>query len=109
MTLSVTDNTGYTLKLPTVEVNPATAKLRLRTSIGKVRLSYGGRTVKAPNNIQAAIGFRANLSAPAEVMTRGQDLPVQALVAGRPEGAGLRDPTEPLDRPGDLHAGELDR
>ena len=70
--LSVTDNTGYTLTMPTIDVNPETVKLRIRTNIGKVKLSYGGRTVKAPDNIRAAVGFNANLSAPREVRNEGE-------------------------------------
>jgi glucose/arabinose dehydrogenase len=72
VTLSVTDSGGYTLKLPTIDVNPETARLRLRTNIGKVKLSYGGRTVKAPEKLRGAIGFRANLSAPREVKKKGK-------------------------------------
>ena len=70
--LSVTDAGGFTLKFPTIEVNPETVKLRLRTNVGKVRLSYGGRTVKAPEKLRAAIGFHANLSAPRQVRRNGR-------------------------------------
>jgi glucose/arabinose dehydrogenase/PKD repeat protein len=70
--LSVTDSSGYTLTLPTIEVHPEDVRLRLRTNIGKVKLSYGGRTVKAPKNLRAAVGFRANLSAPREVRNEGK-------------------------------------
>jgi glucose/arabinose dehydrogenase/PKD repeat protein len=71
VTLSVTDSGGYTLTLPPQVVNPETVRLRLRTDIGKVKLSYGGRTVKAPTKFEAAIGFHANLSAPATVRKGG--------------------------------------
>jgi glucose/arabinose dehydrogenase len=71
VTLSVTDAAGFTLVLPKVQVNPETVRLRLRSNVGKVKLSYGGRTVKAPEKFEAAIGFRANLSAPARVTKGG--------------------------------------
>ena len=71
VTLSVTDADGFTLVLEPVTVDPATVRLRLRSNIGKLKLSYGGRTVKAPDKFRAAIGFRANLSAPAHVRTGG--------------------------------------
>lgn len=71
VTLSVTDAAGFTRVLPKIQVVPETVRIRLRTDIGKVKLSYGGRTLKAPEKFQAAIGFRANLSAPARVTNGG--------------------------------------
>ena len=67
VTLSVSDPDGYTLVLPPVRLDPETVRMRLRSNIGKVKLSYGGRTVRAPKKFRSAIGFRANLSAPAQV------------------------------------------
>ena len=71
VTLSVTDSFGYTAVGPKIEVHPETVRLRLRADIGKVKLSYGGRTVRTPDKFEAAIGFRANLSAPATVQKGG--------------------------------------
>jgi len=70
--LTVTDSGGYSVTLPQIDVSPETVRLRLRTNIGKVKLSYGGRTVKAPEKLRAAVGFRANLSAPPEVTKKGK-------------------------------------
>ncbi|MGH2922837.1 MAG: PQQ-dependent sugar dehydrogenase [Solirubrobacterales bacterium] len=72
VTLSVTDSSGYTLKLPPRVLEPETVRVRLRTNIGKVKLSYGGRTVKAPSKFDAAVGFHANLSAPKIVRKGGR-------------------------------------
>jgi len=71
VTLSVTDASGYTLKLPTQLLHPETVKVRLRSNIGKVRLSYGGRTVRTPKRLETAVGFDANLSAPGTVRKGG--------------------------------------
>jgi glucose/arabinose dehydrogenase len=71
VTLSVTDAGGYTLVLPTQTLEPETVRVRVRTNIGKLRLSYGGREVGAPAQFQSAIGFHATLSAPATVRKGG--------------------------------------
>ncbi len=71
VTLSVADTSGYTLVQGPLVVDPETVRMRLRTNIGKVKLSYGGRTVRAPSRFQSAIGFRANLSAPETVRDGG--------------------------------------
>ena len=72
VTLSVTDSGGYTLVLPPQLLEPETVPVRLRSNIGKVRLSYGGRTVRAPRKTVSAIGFHATLSAPVTVRDRGR-------------------------------------
>ena len=95
VTLSVTDNSGYTLRLPTVIVNPAEAKLRIRTNIGKVTLDYGGRTVKAPQNVQAAIGFAANLSAPPQVKQGGDVFRFKRWSQGGPRAQIYPIPPQP--------------
>ena len=72
VTLSVTDPGGLTVVKGPLRVSPETVRLRLKTNIGKVKLSYGGRNVKAPEKFRAAIGFEANLSAPKRVRKKGR-------------------------------------
>jgi hypothetical protein len=72
VTLSVRDPHGFVLVKGPIRVEPETVRLRLRTNIGKVKLSYGGRNVRAPEKFRAAVGFEANLSAPARVRKKGR-------------------------------------
>jgi PKD repeat protein len=71
VTLTVTDSGGLATGLPTVTVNPETVPLRILSRPRGIVLDYGGRDVKAPKKVQAAIGFHANLSAPQEVTKGG--------------------------------------
>jgi glucose/arabinose dehydrogenase len=77
VTLRVTDAGGPGLgSLSTtagpVSVLPESVPLRIMSRPRGVELSYGGREVKAPKKIKAAaIGFAANLSAPAEAKVDG--------------------------------------
>jgi glucose/arabinose dehydrogenase len=72
VTLTVTDGQGLATTLPPVSVNPETVKLAIRSKPKGVKLSYGGRGVKAPLTVDAAIGFLANLSAPEQVTIKGR-------------------------------------
>lgn len=73
VTLTVTDSKGLSTTLPSVIVHPATAKLRVGANLKDIKLSYGGRELKEPRRFEAAIGFDANLSAPATVMRNGRE------------------------------------
>ena len=72
VSLSVTDASGYRLELPPQILEPETVRIRLRSNVSKVKLSYGGRTVRAPKKFESAIGFDANLSAPKTVRKGGR-------------------------------------
>jgi len=71
VTLTVTDSEGLSTRLAPVIVRPATAELKIKSKPRGVPLSYGGRKVKAPKTVDAAIGFVANLSAPTKVERGG--------------------------------------
>ncbi|MGZ5340015.1 MAG: PQQ-dependent sugar dehydrogenase [Solirubrobacterales bacterium] len=73
VTLTVTDGQGLSTMLPPVNVNPETVKLAIRSKPKGVKLSYGGRAVKAPLTVDAAIGFLANLSAPETATIKGRE------------------------------------
>jgi PKD repeat protein len=93
--LTVTDSGGYSVTLPQIDVSPETVRLRLRTNIGKVKLSYGGRTVKAPEKLRAAVGFRANLSAPPEVTKKGETFRFKRWSQGGRRVQGFQVPAAP--------------
>jgi glucose/arabinose dehydrogenase len=67
VTLTVTDSSGLSTKLSPVIVRPATVPLEIQSRPRGIKLSYGGREMKAPLTFDAAVGFAANLSAPARV------------------------------------------
>ena len=67
VTLTVTDSQGLSNTLPVVTVIPSVQPLRIGSKPKGVRLSYAGREVKGGRTIKAAIGFLANLSAPATI------------------------------------------
>ncbi len=69
--LTVVDSQGLATTLPTVVVRPETVPLRIASNLKGVRLSYGGKGVKAPRRVDAAIGYRAPLSAPETVIHKG--------------------------------------
>lgn len=72
ITLTVTDGQGLSTVLPPVSVSPEMVRLSIRSKPKGVRLSYGGRAVKAPLTVDSAIGFLAELSAPDEVTVKGR-------------------------------------
>jgi glucose/arabinose dehydrogenase len=72
VTLTATDGQGLSTTLPPVSVYPETVELAIRSHPKGVKLSYGGRGVKAPLTVDAAIGFLANLSAPEQVTIKGR-------------------------------------
>ena len=47
------------------------APLKILSRPRGVELSYAGREVKAPKKVTAAVGFAANLAAPAEIKIGG--------------------------------------
>jgi glucose/arabinose dehydrogenase len=71
VTLTVTDSGGASVQLPPVAVNPQVAPLKILSRPRGVELSYAGREVKAPKKLMAAVGFAANLAAPAEIKIGG--------------------------------------
>jgi len=71
VTLTVTDSGGGSVSLPPVTVPPEVRPLKILSRPKGVELSYGGRDIKSPKKLQAAIGFAANLTAPAEVTIKG--------------------------------------
>jgi glucose/arabinose dehydrogenase/PKD repeat protein len=71
ITLTVTDSEGLSTTLPKNMIVPQTVLLRIRSNLEKLRLSYAGRTVKTPEKLNSAIGFRASLAAPARVVRDG--------------------------------------
>jgi glucose/arabinose dehydrogenase len=70
--LTVTDSQGLSTTLPSVIVHPSITPLRIGTNLKGIKISYGGREIKAPARFKAAIGFFANLSAPATVKRKGR-------------------------------------
>jgi glucose/arabinose dehydrogenase len=72
ITLTVTDSDGLSVTLPTIVVRPQTVKLMLESDVPGVRLSYGGRPISPPKRLTAAVGFHANLTAPARVSRGGR-------------------------------------
>ncbi len=46
--------------------------MRLKSNIGKVRITYGGRTVGAPRKIRTVPGYKAEISAPIRVRRNGR-------------------------------------
>ncbi len=72
VTPSVTDARGYTKVLPTITLVPDRVSLRLKSNIGKVRITYGGRTVGAPRKIKTVPGYKAEISAPIRVRRNGK-------------------------------------
>ncbi|MDP9227952.1 MAG: PQQ-dependent sugar dehydrogenase [Actinomycetota bacterium] len=63
--LTVTDSDGLSVTSPKIAVRPETVELKIASNVRGVPLSYGGRTINAPKKLTAAVGFNANLSAPA--------------------------------------------
>jgi glucose/arabinose dehydrogenase len=70
--LTVTDSQGLSTTLPSVIVRPSITPLRIGSNLKGIKISYGGREVKVPTRFKAAIGFFANLSAPATVKRKGK-------------------------------------
>ena len=66
-----------------------------RTITRTVKLSYGGRTVKAPDKFRAAIGFRANLSAPAQIRKGGRTFRFRRWSQGGGRSQVFRIPAKP--------------
>jgi glucose/arabinose dehydrogenase len=71
VTLTVTDSGGASVQLPPVTVNPQVAPLKILSRPRGVELSYAGREVKTSKKVMAAVGFAANLAAPAEIKIGG--------------------------------------
>ncbi len=69
--LAVTDSAGLRTTLSPVTVRPDTSGLKIGSSPKGVPLSYGGRPIKAGRRFDAAVGFRANLSAPETIRRHG--------------------------------------
>jgi len=72
ITPTVTDSGGLSTELPIITIRPETVKVKIESDIPGVTLTYGGRPVKAPRTVKAAVGFHANLSAPAIVRRGGR-------------------------------------
>jgi hypothetical protein len=70
VTLTVTDSQGLSTTTGPVEIWPETVPLKIRSRLRGIKLSYGGHSLVAPEKVEAAIGFRANLSAPREIRRR---------------------------------------
>jgi glucose/arabinose dehydrogenase len=73
VTLTVTDSQGLSTTLPPVIVQPSVVSLRVGSNLKGVKLSYGGSELKTPSRFKAAIGFDANLSAPATLKRNGRE------------------------------------
>ena len=74
MKVTVTDSQGLSSTYGPIKVNAGAVTVKLGSKPGKVKLDYGGRTVKGGKRFETAIGFRANLSAPETIHSGGRTL-----------------------------------
>jgi len=70
VTLTATDASGLTAT-DSVEVLPETVPLTLETVPAGIPVTYAGAEVATPRTADAAVGFRAGVSVPAEVVRDG--------------------------------------
>ncbi len=70
--LTVTDSKGLVTETPKMEIRPQVVPLKIASEPKGIKLSYGGRTIAAPKEVESAVGYRATLSAPATATIGGR-------------------------------------
>ena len=95
ITLSATDNVGYTVQLPPIQIVPETTTLKIRSNVSKVKVSYAGRTVKTPKKLTASIGFKASLAAPRRLVRGGKTFRFKRWSQGGRRVQGFQVPAAP--------------